>query len=170
MLVELIARIDEWEKKNNRECQENIMATSMAEADIKKLMNWPHTNICSDGSSSGTHPRGYGAFTRVLGKYVREEKVIDLNTAIEKMTLLPAKRLEGIAPMMRFKGRIQVGADADITIFNPNTVIDKATFEKGLEFSAGIEYVMVNGTFVLRNGKTVSNVFPGQAVYGKYKK
>ena len=72
--------------------------------------------------------------------------------------------------MMRFKGRIQVGADADITIFNPTTIIDKATFEKGLEFSAGIEYVMVNGTFVLKNGKTVAAVFPGQAVYGKYKK
>jgi N-acyl-D-aspartate/D-glutamate deacylase len=55
--------------------------------------------------------------------------------------------------MMRFKGRIQVGADADITIFNPDTIIDKATFEKGLEFSAGIEYVMVNGSFVLKNGK-----------------
>jgi formylmethanofuran dehydrogenase subunit A len=86
------------------------------------------------------------------------------------MTLLPAKRLENISPMMRFKGRMQVGADADITIFNPNTVIDKATFEKGLEFSAGIEYVMVNGSFVLKNGKTVNNVFPGKAVYGKFKK
>jgi hypothetical protein len=116
------------------------------------------------------HPRTAGTYSRVLGKYVREDKVIDLNTAIEKMTLLPAKRLEGIAPMMRFKGRIQVGADADITIFNPNTVIDKATFEKGLEFSAGIEYVMVNGTFVLKNGKTVNAVFPGQPIYGKYKK
>ena len=116
------------------------------------------------------HPRTAGTFSRVLGKYVREDKVIDLNTAIEKMTLLPAKRLEGISPMMRFKGRIQVGADADITIFNPATIIDKATFEKGLEFSAGIEYVMVNGTFVLKNGKTVGAVFPGQAVYGKYKK
>ena len=96
--------------------------------------------------------------------------MIDLNTAIEKMTLLPAKRLEGIAPMMRFKGRIQVGADADITIFNATTIIDKATFETGLEFSAGIEYVMVNGTFVLKNAKTVNNVFPGQPVYGKFKK
>jgi N-acyl-D-aspartate/D-glutamate deacylase len=128
--------------------------------------------IASDGMPYAklANPRTAGTFSRVLGKYVREEKVIDLNTAIEKMTLLPAKRLEGIAPVMRFKGRIQVGADADITIFDPDTVIDKATFEKGLEFSAGIEYVLVHGSLVLRNGKTVSNVFPGQAVYGKFKK
>jgi dihydroorotase len=91
------------------------------------------------------HPRTAGTFSIVLGKYVREDKVIDLSTAIEKMTLLPAKRLENIAPTMRVKGRIQVGADADITIFNPNTIIDKATFEKGVAFSAGIEYMMVNG-------------------------
>jgi N-acyl-D-aspartate/D-glutamate deacylase len=96
-------------------------------------------------------------------------KVLDLVTAIEKITLLPAKRLEIIAPMMRYKGRIQIGADADITIFNPNTVIDKATFDKGLAFSEGIEYVIVNGLFVLRNGKIVTHVFPGQPVYGKYK-
>lgn len=128
--------------------------------------------IASDGMTYAklAHPRTAGTFSRVLGKYVREEKVIDLNTAIEKMTLLPAKRLENIAPVMRFKGRIQVGADADITIFNPTTIIDKATFEKGLEFSAGIEYVMVNGSFILKNGETVNNIFPGQAVYGKFKK
>ncbi|MBY0434692.1 MAG: amidohydrolase family protein, partial [Cyclobacteriaceae bacterium] len=139
---------------------------------IKTGITAPGVMIASDGSSYSklAHPRTAGTFSRVLGKYVREDKVIDLNTAIEKMTLLPAKRLEGIAPMMRFKGRIQVGADADITIFNPNTVIDKATFEKGLEFSSGIEYVMVNGTFVLKNGKTVTGVMPGQPVYGKFKK
>ena len=139
---------------------------------IKTGIAAPGVMIASDGMPYAklAHPRTAGTFSRVLGKYVREDKVIDLNTAIEKMTLLPAKRLEGIAPMMRFKGRIQVGADADITIFNPNTIIDKATFEKGLEFSAGIEYVMVNGTFVLKNGKTVTGVFPGQPVYGKFKK
>jgi len=130
------------------------------------------TIIASDGMPYAklAHPRTAGTFSRVLGKYVREDKVIDLNTAIEKMTLLPAKRLEGIAPMMRFKGRIQVGADADITIFNTDTIIDKATVEKGLAFSSGIEYVIVNGTFVLKNGKTVTTFFPGQPVYGMYKK
>lgn len=139
---------------------------------IKTGIAAPGIMIASDGMTYAklAHPRTAGTFSRVLGKYVREEKVIDLNTAIEKMTLLPAKRLENIAPMMHFKGRIQVGADADITIFNPDTIIDKATFEKGLEFSAGIEYVIVNGNFILKNGKTVSNVFPGQAVYGKFKK
>lgn len=128
--------------------------------------------IGSDGGSYSplTHPRTAGTYARVLGKYVREEKVLDLPTAIEKMTFLPAKMLEKVVPMMRFKGRIQVGADADITIFNPDTVIDKATFEEGLKFSEGIEYVMVNGSFILKNGETVKNVFPGQPIYGKFKK
>jgi cytosine/adenosine deaminase-related metal-dependent hydrolase len=149
-----------------------VIAHVMKPEWIKTGIAAPGVMIASDGMaySKLAHPRTAGTFSRVLGKYVREDKVIDLNTAIEKMTLLPAKRLENIAPTMRFKGRIQVGADADITIFNPNTVIDKATFEKGLEFSSGIEYVMVNGTFVLKNGKTVIGVLPGQPVYGKFKK
>ena len=131
-----------------------------------------NTIIASDAMPYAplAHPRTAGTYARVLGKYVREEKALDLPTAIEKMTLLPAKRLEGIAPMMRYKGRIQIGADADITIFDPKTVTDKATFDKGLAFSEGIEYVIVNGVIVLRNGKTVPNHFPGQPVYGKYKK
>lgn len=139
---------------------------------IQRGIAAPGVMIGSDGMpySKLAHPRTAGTFSRVLGKYVREDQVLDLNTAIEKMTLLPAKRLENIAPMMRFKGRIQVGADADITVFDPNTIIDKATFEKGLEFSSGIEYVLVNGTFVLKNGETVANVFPGQGVYGRFKK
>ncbi len=139
---------------------------------IKTGITAPGVMIASDGMPYAklAHPRTAGTFSRVLGKYVREEKVLGLSEAIEKMTLLPAKRLEGIAPMMRYKGRIQIGADADITIFNPNTIIDKATFEKGLAFSEGIEYVIVNGVLVLKNGKTITNVFPGQPIYGKYKK
>lgn len=139
---------------------------------IKTGIAYPGTMIASDGMpfSNLAHPRTAGTFSRVLGKYVREEKVLSLNEAIEKMTLMPAKRLEGISPMMRFKGRIQVGADADITIFNPNTIADQASFENGLKFSAGIQYVLVNGTFVLKNGKTQNGVFPGQAIFGKNKK
>ena len=149
-----------------------IIAHLMKPEWIKTGVAAPGVMIASDGMAYAklAHPRTAGTFSRVLGKYVREDKVIDLNTAIEKMTFLPAKRLENIAPMMRFKGRIQVGADADITIFNPNTVIDKSTYEKGLEFSGGIEYVLVNGVFVLKNGKTTNSVFPGEAVYGKFKK
>jgi hypothetical protein len=128
--------------------------------------------IASDGMpySPLAHPRTAGTFSRVLGKYVREDKVISLSDAVARMTLLPARRLENISPMMRFKGRIQTGADADITVFNPNTIIDNATFEKGLAFSQGIEYVIVNGSLVLKNEKTVPSVFPGQPVYGKFKK
>ena len=149
-----------------------VILHSMKPEWIKIGVAWPGVMIASDGMpySPLAHPRTAGTFSRVLGKYVREDKIIDLNTAIAKMTLLPAKRLEGIAPMMRFKGRIQVGADADITIFDPNKIIDKSSFEKGLAFSEGIEYVMVSGVIVLKNGKTVIGVFPGQPVYGKFKK
>lgn len=138
---------------------------------IKAGIAAPGVIIASDGMNYAplAHPRTAGTFSRVLGRYVREDKVIDLNTAIEKMTLLPARRMETIAPSMRYKGRIQVGADADITIFNSNTIVDKATFEKGLEFSVGVEHVMVNGTFILFNAKTVPGTFPGQPVYGKFK-
>jgi N-acyl-D-aspartate/D-glutamate deacylase len=113
MLVELIARIDDWEKKTERECQENIMATSMSEADIKKLMQWSHTNICSDGSSAGTHPRGFGAFTRVLGNYVKKEKALSMQQAIYKMTGLSAQQM-GI----KKRGWIKTGYFEAMVIFN----------------------------------------------------
>lgn len=139
---------------------------------IKAGLSTKGTMVASDGMPYAklAHPRTAGTFSRVLGKYVREEKVLSLSQAIEKMTLLPARRLEKIAPIMRYKGRIQVGADADITIFNPNTIIDKATFEEGLAFSEGVQYVIVNGIFILKKGEIVENTFPGSPVYGKYKK
>ena len=139
---------------------------------------WIETGLRADGiaiASDGmmyaplAHPRTAGTFTRVLGKYVREEQTMDLMTALKKMTLLPARILEDIAPIMKQKGRLQVGADADITVFDPTTVSDKATFEGGLEFSEGVEYVIVGGVLVLEKGETVPSVFPGQAVYGKFR-
>src|SRR5256884_7797911 len=89
--------------------------------------------IASDGmpiTGAKVHPRGQGTFSRVLGRYVREEKALDLMTALKKMTLMPAQRLEKRAPMFKDKGRIRVGADADITVFDANRIIDKATYEK----------------------------------------
>jgi len=121
----------------------------------------PMVMIASDGvptSGPNIHPRGQGTFSRVLGYYVREEKALDLMTALRKMTLMPAQRLEKHAPSFR------VGADADITVFDPDTVIDKATYEQPLQYSEGIQFVLVNGTLVLKDGTLVEGVFPGQAV------
>jgi N-acyl-D-aspartate/D-glutamate deacylase len=127
--------------------------------------------VASDGMMYAplAHPRTAGTFTRVLGKYVREDQALDLMTALKKMTLIPARILEDIAPAMSQKGRLQEGADADITVFDPATVSDQATFEGGLEFSKGVTYVLVGGALVLDQGNTVPNLYPGQPIYGKFR-
>jgi dihydroorotase len=133
-------------------------------------MATPFVMVASDGMpyAPGAHPRSAGTFSRVLGLYVRQEKALSLMDALRKMTIMPAKRLEAIAPQMKNKGRIRTGADADITVFDPARVADTATFEKGLSFSAGIDHVLVNGVPVVRDGKTVPNTFPGKPVLGNY--
>jgi dihydroorotase len=126
----------------------------------------PIVMIASDGvryTGPKIHPRGQGTFSRVLGHYVREEKALDLMTALRKMTLMPAQRLERHAPVFLDKGRIRVGADADITVFDPDRIIDKATYEEPLRYSEGIQFVLVNGTPVVNDGKLVEGVFPGRA-------
>ena len=130
-----------------------------------------NTMIASDGMpySPGAHPRTAGTFSRVLGRYVREQQVVSLMEALKKMTIMPARRMEKIAPMMRQKGRMQVGADADITIFDPNTIIDKADFT-GLRYSVGAEHVLVNGVLVVQNGENVPDTFPGKAIVGRYRR
>ncbi|HJZ97198.1 MAG TPA: amidohydrolase family protein [Candidatus Solibacter sp.] len=137
---------------------------------IRRAMASPFVMIASDGMpyAPGAHPRGAGTFARVLGLYVREQKVLPLMDALAKMTIMPARRLEAIAPQMKNKGRIRAGADADITVFDASRVIDTATFEKGLSFSAGIDHVLVNGVAVVLDGKTIPNTFPGLAVLGNY--
>ena len=124
---------------------------AMDESDVKNIMKYPHTMIASDGrlSEPGVghpHPRAYGTFPRVLGKYVREDKVLELSEAIYKMTHLPA-----IAFGINDRGLIKKGMKADITIFDKNTVKDNATFTSPHQYPDGIKYVIVNGK--LTNGQ-----------------
>src|SRR5438128_11586579 len=126
----------------------------------------PLTIIASDAYwQSGTgHPRTTGTFSRVLGHYVRESHSLSLMDAIRKMTLMPAQRLEPRVPAMRQKGRLRVGADADITIFDPATVVDRSTYREPSLSPVGIQHVIVNGVSVVANGRAVESVAPGKAV------
>jgi N-acyl-D-aspartate/D-glutamate deacylase len=98
---------------------------------------------------------------------VRDDGVLLLMDALRKITLMPAQRLEGVAPQMRRKGRVQIGSDADLTVFDPDRIVDTATFEDGLSYSEGVEYVLVNGTFVVRDGELVEGARPGRPVLGR---
>lgn len=126
----------------------------------------PLTMIASDGvlTNGKGHPRGAGTFARLLGLYVRERKALPLMDAIAKISLAPARRLESYVPAMKQKGRIKVGADADIVIFDPARVTDRATFREPALPSEGIEYVLVAGTPVVQAGKLVESVRPGRAI------
>jgi dihydroorotase len=122
--------------------------------------------IASDAYwQNGTgHPRTAGTFSRVLGRYVRDTNALSLMEAIRKMTLMPAKRLEARVPGMRNKGRLRVGADADVTIFDPATVMDRATYREPSLSPIGIQHVMVNGMSVVANGQAIESVAPGKPV------
>jgi dihydroorotase len=126
----------------------------------------PLTAIASDAYwRNGTgHPRTTGTYARVLGRYVCEAHALSLMDAIRKMTLLPAQRLQHRVPAMRQKGRLQVGADADITIFDPATVIDRSTYREPALAPVGIAHVIVNGVPVVANGRAVEGAAPGKAV------
>jgi dihydroorotase len=117
--------------------------------------------IASDGilDHGKGHPRAAGTYARVLGRYVREQHVLGLMDALRKMTVMPADRLG-----MKNKGRIAAGADADITVFDPDRVIDRATFENPAQYSEGIQYVLVGGTEVVRRGELVEGAAPGTGV------
>jgi N-acyl-D-aspartate/D-glutamate deacylase len=145
-----------------------VIIHNMKEEMIELAMRTPFVLIASDGMpyAPGAHPRSAGTFSRVLGRYVRERRAMSLREALAKMTVMPARRLEPVSPAMRNKGRLREGADADITVFDPTTVRDTATFETDLSFSEGIRHVLVAGTLVVRDGATVTGVFPGRAIVG----
>jgi len=142
-----------------------VIAPANTPENVRIAVVSPLTSIASDGrlGDGKGHPRTSGTYAKVLGQYVREEKALDLMTALRKMTLLPAQRLEKRAPVFKNKGRIRVGADADITVFDPATVRDRSTYEHPATPSAGINFVLVNGVPVLKNGKLVDGAVPGKA-------
>jgi dihydroorotase len=143
-----------------------VVIHSIPEEAARTAVANPIVMIASDGmmiTGAKVHPRGQGTFSRVLGHYVREEKALDLMTALRKMTLMPAQRLQKRAPAFQNKGRIRVGSDADITVFDANRVIDKATYDAPLQYSEGIQFVLVNGVPVVKDGQLVEGIFPGQA-------
>jgi N-acyl-D-amino-acid deacylase len=133
-----------------------IVARGMSDADVERLLQWPHANVCSDGLSSGLHPRGFGSFPKVLGPYVRDKKLFSLEEAVRKMTTLSAANT-GIID----RGRIAPASFADLVLFDPATVADRADFGKAQEIAAGIHSVWVNGEVVFKDGKT-TGAHPGR--------
>lgn len=158
-LMNLIAIAAEFEENNPDfdEGVEAIMAKAMDDADVSSFLKWPHTNVCSDGAFSG-HPRGYGTFTRVLGKYVNELQLFPLETGIYKMTGLAAEHL-GISN----RGIIKEGNFADLVLFDPSKVKDNASIEQAKALSSGIEMVWVNGKIVFKN-QQATEVFSGKLI------
>lgn len=139
-----------------------VIIELISEKSMNNVIADPNAIIGSDGG--GAHPRSTGSFSKILGKHVRIDKRLSLMDAIRKMTLLPAKQLEKTSPMMNKKGRIKVGADADIVVFDAKTVSDNATYKKPFELSTGIHHVFINGHHVLKNGQLAPKTYVGSAI------
>lgn len=129
---------------------------------VDEVIAHPLSSIASDGEMG--HPRNAGTFTKILARYVRELRTVSLMDAIRKMSLMPAQRLEKATVAARRKGRIQQGADADIVVFDPATVTDRATYERPSERSTGMRFVVVNGVVIIDKGSLVPGVLPGKGI------
>ncbi len=148
-----------------------VQTEFIPESEIIMAIKSPLGIISSDGAGLSSedgheaetgHPRSTGTFARFLRKYIREQQVIPLPEALKRITLLPAQRLERSVPAMKKKGRIQVGSDADITIFDFETVTENADYQKPYLYSSGVKYVLVNGVPVIDDGEIIMDVSPGK--------
>lgn len=169
-------------KENKRTIEEewNVWKTPPSKSVF--VLNWnkqqsldyaltqPHCCVMSDGIISftgGGHPRRNGTFARFLRQYTRERQLLTLPQAVRKMTTLPLSVIANAADALQHKGQIVVGFDADITIFDPKTVAERATYANPQQFSVGIPYVLINGQVVVRNNQNVPGVLPGRVIYGQ---
>jgi N-acyl-D-aspartate/D-glutamate deacylase len=143
---------------------QSVLVFANTQEVVDAVIPYPGVMIASDGALG--HPRNAGTYSRVLAEYVREKKTLTLMEALRKMTLLPAQMLERSTPAARKKGRMQEGADADIVVFDPATIADRATFQKPMDPSVGVRYLVVRGTVLVDEGKIVHGVYPGKPVVG----
>src|SRR5262249_15051011 len=141
----------------------------MSEENVRKLIPLPWTSFGSDAASEApegvflkgsTHPRAYGNFARLLGKYVREEKLLPLEAAVRKLSALPAENLR-----VDRRGLLRPGWYADVVVFDPRTIADRATFERPHQYAVGVKHVFVNGVQVLRDSEH-TGARPGRALWG----
>ena len=148
-------------------CRVSIVSFSMSEDNLKQVLAWPFVMVASDASAKSLdgplsegkpHPRSFGTFCRALGKYCREEGVFPVAEAVRRMTSLPAQRIG-----LRGRGLLAPGYRADVTVFDPDTVVDRATFADPHQHSVGVKYVAVNGCVVLSEGQ-LTGPMPGQLI------
>jgi N-acyl-D-aspartate/D-glutamate deacylase len=159
---------ERFEELHNSSKTQLVLVFSNTQEMVDKVIPHPLVMIASDGLEG--HPRNAGTYSRVLAQYVREKGTITLMDALRKMSLMPAEMLERSTPTARQKGRLQEGADADIVVFNVSTITDRSTFEKPMEPSVGVRYLVVAGTLIVDEGKIVPDVFPGRPLLGSSKR
>ena len=158
---------ERFDELHNSSTTHLVLVFSNTQEMVDKVIPHPLVMIASDGEKG--HPRNAGTYSRVLAQYVRDKGTITLMDALRKMSLMPAEMLERSTSAARQKGRLQEGADADIVVFDAATISDRSTFEKPMEPSVGVRYLVVGGTLVVDEGKIVPDVFPGRPLLGSSK-
>ena len=159
---------ERFEELHNAAATHSVLIFANTQEVVDKLIPHPLVMIASDGAEG--HPRNAGTYSRVLAQYVREKGTLTLMDALRKMTLMPAEVLERSTAAARLKGRLQEGADADIVVFDAGTVSDRSTFQKPMEPSVGVRYLVVGGIVVVDDGKIAGDAFPGRALLGPGKR
>lgn len=156
-LIELVRRAEAMRADGEEEV-ESVIGTSMVESDIERLLRWPWMAFCTDGALDGSHPRGFGSFPRMLGRYVRERGVLSLAEAVRRATSLAAANVG-----LRDRGRIAPGLAADLVLFDPALILDQATPDQPHALSTGVRRVWVNGEVVYEDGRTTGK-HPGRVL------
>jgi N-acyl-D-aspartate/D-glutamate deacylase len=155
---------ERFEELHKSDTLQEVLVFANTQEIVDEVIPHPLVMIASDGGEG--HPRNAGTFSRVLAQYVRGKGTVTLMDAIRKMSFMPAEMLERSTPEGRLKGRLQESCDADIVVFDAATISDRSTFEKPMEPSVGVRYLVVGGTVVVDEGKVVPDVFPGRPILG----